>query len=160
MPRVLPSAALVLAAASVASACASSEPPQAIALVHLTQAGCRQWDGQPVGRVCLPRSAREGVKLMLEAAGTCAGCGTVPERCTVSVDGRTVTLSLDGRTCGDDATGARAEAANATCACPKLTCAIPPLEAGRYAVRFEDGSDRTNVLEVVPDATAATACSL
>ena len=148
MPRSF--AWFVLAGTLVA--CASNEAAPPIAPVVLTQAGCREWVGQPIERACVPREAREGAKLALDVAGSSGGCGTSVDRCTVRVDGRTITLSLDGRTCTAEATCTPSQ--------PRVACVIPALEAGKYVVRYEDGSGRTSVLDVVPDASAATSCRL
>jgi hypothetical protein len=146
--------ALVMAAA----ACTPGDgaPPQ-IALARPAAPGtCAEWTGQPVDRTCLPRMALAGAPLVLEIEERCGACGSTAEQCTVSLEGRTLTLSLDGKTCEPPAGIACSEA----CAKNRVRCKIPPLEEGRYMVRYGDPGGRVDSLDVVLSREAATTCAL
>jgi hypothetical protein len=78
------------------------------------------------------------------------------ETCSVSVEGRTLTLSLDGKTCEPPAGVACSE----TCGKSRVRCRVPPLDEGRYVVRYGDPGGRVDSLDVVFDHEAATTCSL
>lgn len=149
----------VAAAIVVAPGCTPGDgvPPQ-IALAVPTAAGtCSEWVAQPVERTCIPRMAMADHPLVLEIEQRCGGCGSTAERCTVALEGRTLTLSLDGKTCepragvtcGDD-----------FCAKNRARCSIPPLPEGRYQVRYGDTGGRVDSLDVVVRSDAATACAL
>jgi len=151
---------LVVAFAALA-ACAPGDgegPPPQIALAVPAAAGtCSTWVAQPVERTCIPRMAKADRPLALEIEQRCGACGSTGERCTVAVEGRTVTLSLDGKTC-EPAVGASCAAD--FCAKNRARCAIPPLPEGRYQVRYGDTGGRVDSLDVVVRDDAATACAL
>jgi hypothetical protein len=151
--------ALVLGAVAFgAGACTPGDgaPPQ-IALARPPAPGtCGEWKGQPVDRSCLPRMARAGAPLVLEIEERCGVCGATAEVCTVSVEGRTLTLSLDGKTCEPAAGVACTEA----CGKNRVRCKVPPLDEGRWVVRYGDTGGRVDSLDVVSSRDAATACSL
>jgi hypothetical protein len=131
-------------------------PPQ-IALARPPAPGtCSAWTGQPVDRSCLPRMARAGSPLVLEVEARCGACGTTAESCAVTLEGRTLTLSLDGKTCEPPPGVACSEA----CARNRVRCKVPPLDEGRYLVRYADTGGRVDSLDVVSTRDAATACSL
>lgn len=158
--KLLPALALsaVLPVVLGAAACtpADAGPPQ-IALARPPAPGtCSEWKGQPVDRSCVPRVARAGAPLVLEIEERCGACGTTAESCTVSLEGRTLTLSLDGKTCEPPAGTACGEA----CARNRVRCKVPPLDEGRYVVRYADTGGRIDSLDVVSAHDAATACSL
>ena len=141
-----------------ATACdpADAAPPQ-IALARPPAPGtCSAWTGQPVDRSCLPRMVRAGSPLVLEVEARCGACGTTAESCTVSLEGRTITLSLDGKTCEPPAGVACSEA----CARNRVRCKVPPLDEGRYVVRYADTGGRVDSFDVISSRDAATACSL
>ena len=154
-------ACLVAAALGVlglAPSCNPSDgaPPQ-IALSRTPDPGtCAEWTGQPVDRSCLPRMARAGAPLVLEIEERCGACGTTADMCTVSVEGRTLTLSLDGKTCEPPAGFACREA----CGRKRVRCKVPALDEGRYMVRYGDPGGRVDSLDVVLRRDAATTCSL
>ncbi len=142
----------------LAPACNPSDgaPPQ-IALSRAPDPGtCAEWTGQPVDRSCLPRMARAGAPLVLEIEERCGACGTTADTCTVSVEGRTLTLSLDGKTCEPPAGFACREA----CGRKRVRCKVPALDEGRYMVRYGDPGGRVDSLDVVLRRDAATTCSL
>lgn len=146
--------AIVLASSLVGiAACASDPPPPQISLARLASAGCLAYDGQPIDRVCLPKAGGENVPLVLELEERCGSCATTVERCSVTVDGRDVTLSLDGRSCPAPS-GSCAD----VCTKRRVACRLPALPAGRYAVRYADGTGRVDVLEIA--AGGATQCAL
>lgn len=116
---------------------------------------CTEWRGQPVDRTCVPRVARAGEPLVLEVEERCGACSTV-ERCTVLVDGRTVTLSLDGKACEPPPGASCPEA----CGKSRIRCEVPPLLEGKYSIRYGDTSGRVDVLEVSEAPDAATTCVL
>jgi hypothetical protein len=158
MPTTLTSTALLLAGALGAVACAPADagPPQ-IALARPPAPGtCSEWTGQPVDRSCLPRMAKAGAPLLLEVEARCGACGTTAESCTVSLEGRTLTLSLDGKTCEPPV----GSACGQSCARNRVRCKVPPLDEGRYVVRYADTGGRVDSLDVVWGRDAATACSL
>ncbi len=152
--------ALVLGCSLVvvgAGGCSPSDagPPQ-IALARPPAPGtCSEWRGQPVFRSCLPRSAMSGAPLVLELEERCGACGSTAESCTVSVEGRTLTLSLDGKTCEPPA----GVACSAACGKNRVRCKVPALDEGRYVVRYGDTGGRVDSLDVVPSRSAATTCS-
>ena len=117
---------------------------------------CSEWKSQPVDRACIPRTAMAGAPLVLEIEERCGVCGTTAESCTVSVEGRTLTFSLDGKTCEPPAGVACSEA----CGKNRVRCKVPPLDEGRYVVRYGDTGGRVDSLDVVARRDAATACSL
>lgn len=142
---------------AVASGCAEAPPPAPIERFEPMAAGtCREWTGQPIDRVCVPRVVRENAKLTLEISESCGACGTTAERCTVTVDEKNVTLSLDGRVC-EPPPGAQCADA---CARRRVVCRIPPLQSGRYLLRWGDMSGRVDTLDVTTDPTAPSSCSL
>jgi hypothetical protein len=100
--------------------------------------------------------ARAGAPLELEIEVRCGACGTTADTCTVSVEGRTLTLSLDGKTCEPPAGFACREA----CARRRVRCKLPALAEGRYVVRYGDPGGRVDSLDVVLRRDAATSCSL
>lgn len=158
-PRTV--AATALAATALALAAAACTPgdgaPPQIALARPPAPGtCSEWQGQPVDRSCLPRMARAGAPLVLEIEERCGVCGATAEVCTVSVEGRTLTLSLDGKTCEPPAGVACTEA----CAKNRVRCKVPPLDEGRWVVRYGDTGGRVDSLDVVSARDAAIACSL
>lgn len=118
--------------------------------------GCEAWNGQPVETACIPRAAPEGVPLVLEAVAACGACGAQAEVCTVTRDGRTLTLSLDGRNC----TPPQGTACTSSCTHRKLACNLPALEAGRYVLRWNDASGRVDSLDVLPDRALRFRCEL
>ena len=142
----------------LASACSPSDaaPPQ-IALSHAPAPGtCAEWTGQPVERSCLPRMARAGAPLELEIEERCGACGSTADTCTVTLEGRTLTLSLDGRTCEPRPGSSCHEA----CGRNRVRCKVPALAEGRYMVRYGDPGGRVDSLDVVLRRDAATTCSL
>jgi hypothetical protein len=94
--------------------------------------------------------------LVLEVEERCGACGTTAEACNVSVEGRTLILSLDGKTCEPPAGVACREA----CAKNRVKCKVPALPEGRYVVRYGDPGGRVDSLDVVPSRDAPTACTL
>ena len=166
MRTPMPTAATLFASASAlvlgvvvlgAAACTPGDgaPPQ-IALARPPAPGtCSEWTGQPVDRACLPRIAMAGAPLVLEIEERCGACGTTAESCTVSLEGRTLTLSLDGKTCEPPAGVACSEA----CGKNRVRCKVPALDEGRYVVRYGDTGGRVDSLDVVARRDAATACS-
>ncbi len=118
--------------------------------------GCEAWNGQPIEAACVPRAAREGVPLLFEAVASCGACGARADACTVTREGRTLVLSLDGLNCPPGAAGQ----CRSSCTQKKLPCRIPALEGGRYLVRWNDPAGRVDSFEVVPDGDARTSCML
>jgi hypothetical protein len=152
------SGALALAAAGHAAACTPGDgmPPR-IGLAQPPEPGtCAEWTSQPVERSCLPRTAMAGAPLVLEIEERCGACGNTAERCTVSVEGRVLNLSLDGKTCEPPAGVACQEA----CAKHRIRCEVPPLDEGRYIVRYGDPGGRVDIFDVVSRRDAPTACTL
>lgn len=150
--------AAAVTAVGLSSACSPSDaaPPQ-IALSRAPEPGaCAEWTGQPVDRSCLPRMARAGAPLELEIEERCGACGTTADACTVSLEGRTLTLSLDGRACEPRA----GSSCHESCARNRVRCKVPPLAEGRYTVRYGDPGGRVDSLDVVLRRDAATTCSL
>lgn len=136
-------------------ACAETPvEPQIQRYEALEPGQCRPWQGQPIERICVPRIARQNVELALEISESCSPCGTA-DRCTVTVEGRDVVLSLDGQVCAPNP-GAQC---NETCARKRVVCKVPPLQSGRYLVRRADTSGDVTSLEVTTDATATARCS-
>lgn len=117
---------------------------------------CAEWVGQPVDRSCVPRMARAGVPLVLEIEERCGVCGTTAERCTVTLDGHVVSLSLDGKTCEPPAGVACSE----SCGKNRVRCKVPPLAEGRYEIHYGDTSRRVDTFDVVLSSDATTACTL
>lgn len=117
---------------------------------------CLDWVGQPVDRTCVPRVARADAPLVLEIEERCGACGSTAERCTVTVDGKSVTLSLDGKAC-EPKVGAQCTEA---CAKSRIRCQIPPLSEGKYTVRYGDASGAVDTLSVVQQPDATTSCIL
>lgn len=155
-PTTLLSIALALASLGVACASGGSAPPQIALAVRPLPGMCAEWLGQPVDRSCLPRTARADAPLVLEIEERCGACGTRAETCNVSVEGRTITLSLDGKTCEPPAGAACSE----SCAKRRVRCRVPSLPEGRYVVRYGDPGGRVDSLDVVTKSDAPTACSL
>jgi len=142
---------------ALVAACSPSEMRGPIALAGPAAPGtCVEWNGQPVDRTCIPRMARADEPLVLEIEERCGACGSTVERCGVVVDGRTLTLSLDGKAC-EPAAGTHCPE---TCAKNRIRCQVPPLPEGKYEVRYGDTSGRLDVLEVAPSPGAATTCAL
>lgn len=98
-------------------------------------------------RVCLPHRASENQPLALEAEEKCGTCSSSLEKCTVTVEGKDVTLSLDGKSCHNQSCGE-------TCAKRRAICRVPALPAGRYNIRYADAEGRVEHLEVGPGGTA------
>jgi hypothetical protein len=142
--------------AFVACAPGDGAPPQIALAQPMAPGTCTEWTSQPVERSCLPRMAMSGAPLVLEIEERCGGCGTTAERCTVSVEGRVVNLSLDGKTCELPV----GEACQETCVKRRVQCQVPPLEEGRYLVRYGDPAGRVDSLDVVPSREASTGCTL
>lgn len=139
----------------LAAACGGESPGAAYPAADLPS-GCEAWNGQPIEAACVPRAAREGVPLVFEAVASCGACGARADECTVSREGRTLVLSLDGRNCPPGAAGeCRSE-----CTQKKLSCRIPALEGGRYLVRWNDPAGRVDSFDVVTDGEARTSCML
>lgn len=152
MPPVRRLLASILAGASSLAACAGEPASPAIELARLRSVGCVAYEGQPVDRACVPRAARENARFVLELEERCGSCATTVERCAVRVEGKEITLSLDGRSCNPR------EACADVCTKRRVACEIPPLPGGRYALRYADGSGRVDVLEVA--AGGAVRCAL
>jgi hypothetical protein len=150
--------AMGLALAAFAVACSPGDAaPARIALARPAEPGtCAEWTGQPVDRTCLPRMARAGAPLELEIEERCGACGSTADTCTVSLEGRTLTLSLDGKAC-EPPTGV---SCSESCAKHRVRCKIPALSEGRYVVRYGDPGGRVDSLDVVLRRDAATRCSL
>ncbi len=134
------------------AACASDPPPPRIPLARLAGTDCVAYEGQPLDRVCVPRAARENTALVLEVEERCGSCATTVDRCTVTVEGRDVILSLDGKSCQ------RSSACAEVCTKRRVACRVPALGGGRYTLRYGDGSGRVAVLEVA--AGGAAQCAL
>ena len=153
-------AVLVVAVAAVA-ACAPGEgeglPPQIALAVPMSAGMCSAWVAQPVERTCIPRMAMADRMLVLEIEQRCGACGSTSERCSVVVEGRTVTLSLDGKTCEPKA---GLSCAADYCAKNRARCSIPPLGEGRYQVRYGDTGGRVDSLDVVVRDDVPTTCIL
>lgn len=154
-PRIRASLAGALPAALLVIACGKEPEPLFPLAAPAAPGTCTEWRGQPVDRTCVPRVARAGEPLVLEVEERCGACSTV-ERCTVDVDGRTVTLSLDGRACEPPPGASCPEA----CGKSRIRCQVPPLLEGKYTIRYGDTSGRVDVLEVAETPDAATTCVL
>jgi hypothetical protein len=128
-------------------ACVDPPPPQ-IPLARLTTEGCTAYPAQPIDRTCLPPRAQENVALTLEVEERCGTCSASVERCTVTVDGKDVTLSLDGQSCHQE--GPCPEA----CSKRRAICRLPALPAGRYNIRYADAEGRVEHLEIGPGGAA------
>jgi hypothetical protein len=156
-----PASLVTLAAAAALVACTPGDgegPPPQIALAVPTSAGmCSAWVAQPVERTCIPRMAMADRVLVLEIEQRCGACGSTAERCSVAVEGRTITLSLDGKTC-EPKEGASCAADY--CARNRARCSIPPLGEGRYQVRYGDTGGRVDSLDVVVRDDVPTTCIL
>jgi hypothetical protein len=131
-------------------------PPQIALAMPPAPGTCAEWIGQPVERTCIPRMALADVPLTLEIEERCGACGTTAESCNVVLEGRTLTLSLDGKTCEPPA----GTACRDVCGKNRVRCAVPPLAEGRYVVRYGDTSRREDSFDVVLRRDAATSCSL
>jgi hypothetical protein len=147
---------LLAAASGIAAivACTPAENAQIPLTAPLAPGQCTEWIGQPVDRTCLPRMAMANRPLLLEMEERCGTCGTTAERCTVTVEGRTITLSLDGKACEPAAGTACRDA----CSKNRVKCKIAPLAEGHYKVRYGDTSGRTDHIDVMSEG--ATACML
>jgi len=115
-----------------------------------------EWVGQPVDRTCIPRMAKADEPLVLEVEERCGACGSTIERCSVTLEGRTLTLSLDGKACEPAAGTSCPE----SCGKGKIRCEVPPLPEGKYEVRYGDTSGRIDHFEVAPVPDAKTRCIL
>ncbi|MBS2013646.1 MAG: hypothetical protein JST00_12200 [Deltaproteobacteria bacterium] len=117
---------------------------------------CIDWAGQPVDRTCIPRMARANAPLALEIEERCGACGSTAETCTVTVDGKSVVLSLDGKACEPK------EGTQCTESCSKrrIRCQVPPLSAGKYNVRYGDAAGEVETVTVVDQPDATTTCIL
>ena len=145
------------ALASILTVACNAEPNTAIALARPAAPGsCMEWIGQPVDRTCIPHRAKADVPLVLEIEERCGACGSTVERCSVTVEGRTVTLSLDGRAC-EPAVGTQCPEA---CGKGRIKCNVPPLTEGRYEVRYGDTSGRVDVFDVSQEPDSRTSCAL
>lgn len=100
--------------------------------------------------------AQADVPLVLEIEERCGACGTTAESCNVVLEGRTITLSMDGKTCEPPA----GVACRDVCGKNRVRCTLPPLVEGRYVVRYGDTSRREDSFDVVSGRNAATSCSL
>lgn len=153
------SLSLSLAALSTgAGGCSPGEtaPPQIALAAPPAPGTCAAWVGQPVERSCVPRTAMADTPLVLEVEEQCGVCGTTAERCSVTLEGRTLTLSLDGKTCEPPPGVACRE----SCARKRVRCRVPALPEGRYVVRYGDLGGRVDSLDVVASRDAPTACML
>src|SRR4051794_26009198 len=105
--RLLALASFVALVAAGAGACTPGDgvPPQIALAAPAAPGTCSEWVAQPVDRTCIPRMATADAPLVLEIEQRCGACGSTSERCTVSLEGRTLTLSLDGKTCEPPAGG-------------------------------------------------------
>ena len=130
----------------LALACSDPPPPQ-IPLARLTDEGCTAYPAQPMDRVCLPHRAAENVPLALEAEEKCGTCSSSIEKCSVTVEGKDVTLSLDGKSCHN-------QSCDATCGKRRAVCRLPALPAGRYNIRYADAEGRVEHLEIGPGGVA------
>lgn len=150
---------VVVALLTAVTACTPAEavPPQIALAAPAAPGTCSEWVAQPVDRTCIPRMARADRPLVLEIEQRCGSCGSTGERCTVSLEGRTLTLSLDGKTCEPPAGVSCGED---HCARNRVRCNVPPLPEGRYQVRYADTGGRVDSLDVVAGGDAATACVL
>jgi hypothetical protein len=128
-------------------ACSDPPPPQ-IPLARLTDEGCTAYPAQPIDRMCLPHVASENVPLALEVEEKCGTCSSSIEKCSITVEGKDITVSLDGKSCHGQ--GPCPE----TCAKRHAICRIPALPAGRYNIRYADAEGRVEHLEVGPGGTA------
>ena len=153
-------AASVLVVAAFVGACAPGVegPPPQIALAVLTAAPgtCTEWTSQPIERVCIPRMAMADAPLVFDIEERCGPCGATGERCAVSVEGKTVTLSLDGKTCEPLA----GTSCSDVCGKNRVHCNVPALPEGRYQVRYADTGGRVDTIDIVSGRNAATTCSL
>jgi hypothetical protein len=133
-------------------ACGSDPPPPQIPLARLGTDRCVAYPAQPIDRTCLPRLAAENTPLALEVEERCGSCSSSIEKCAVTVAGKDITLSLDGRSCRVD------EPCNASCTKNRAVCRLPALSAGRYNVRYADADGRVEPLEI--GAGGVTKCAL
>ena len=140
----------------VALACEPEAPAQFPMAKPAAPGTCEEWTGQPVERSCIPRMARAGKPLVLEIEERCGVCGTTAERCTVSVEGHVIAISLDGKTCEPPAGVGCSE----VCGKNRVRCKVPALEEGRYEVHYGDTSRRVDTFDVVMREDAMTACTL
>lgn len=156
-PRFRSTAVVAGMIACAACACGeSASPPQIARFEPLAAGTCRAWEGQPIDRVCVPRLVRENAPIALEIAESCGACGTTADRCTVTVEQKDVTLSLDGKVC-EPPPGV---SCSQECARRRVVCRIPPLLAGRYVLRWGDMSGRVDTLDVTTDPAAPSSCAL
>ncbi len=154
--RVSLTALGIAALGLLAVGCESSARPSAYAETRAAPGTCLEWTGQPVERTCVPRIARADAPLVVEIEERCGACGSTAERCTVSIEGRSITLSLDGKAC-EPAQGAQCTEA---CAKSRIRCSIPALSEGKYRIQYADASGRLDYVELVQDPTATTSCTL
>jgi hypothetical protein len=143
---------LLLASFVVALLACSDPPPPQIPLARLTNEGCTAYPAQPIDRTCLPRLAAENVALAFEVEERCGTCSSSVEKCSVTVDGKDLTFSLDGQSCHQP--GPCPE----VCSKRRAFCRLPALPAGRYNVRYADAEGRVEHLEV--GAGGARECKL
>ncbi|MBX3191242.1 MAG: hypothetical protein KF819_29865 [Labilithrix sp.] len=154
--RLLPISGSLFAGLVALAACETNEAPKFPLATPVPPGTCADWVGQPVERTCIPRIAKADAPLVLEIEERCGVCGSTAERCTVTLDGRTVTLSLDGKTCEPPVGAVCPE----LCGKNRVRCQIPPLLEGRYDIRYNDTSGRTDILDVRVEHDAATRCAL
>lgn len=121
----------------------------------------------PATRACVPGTAKAGVPITVtvDKVDGCLGCWTTFDACVGSLvdtggaGGPTIVLSPSTTTCppsGD-------QACPAVCGLPRVTCTIPALPAGTYAVTIQGEKPSIGraprTLVVSADATE-TSCSL
>jgi len=144
------------AAVALPNAACTPDVSNQIALATPAAPGaCKEWIGQPVDRTCIPRMAMADRPLVLEIEERCGACGTTAERCTVTLEGRTITLSLDGKAC-EPAAGT---ACREICGRNRVQCKIPALPEGRYTVLYGDTSGRVEHFDAT-SGDGPTACKL
>ena len=147
----------ILAFLVVGSAAACEERQASFPLARPAAPGtCLEWAGQPVDRTCIPRMARADAPLVLEIEERCGACGSTADKCTVTVDGKSVTLSLDGKACEPLEGMPCAE----SCSKRRIKCEIPALSEGKYNVRYGDAAGEAETITVVQQPDAVTACLL
>lgn len=141
---------------AIPTAACTPEASTQIALATPAAPGaCKEWIGQPVDRTCIPRTAMADRPLVLEIEERCGACGTTAERCTVTLEGRTITLSLDGKACEPPAGMGCRE----ICGRNRVQCKIPSLPEGRYTVLYGDTSGRVDHFDA-KSGDGPTACKL
>lgn len=156
-PRALALMVAVVGAGACTPGAGDGVPPQITLAVPAAAGTCSAWLAQPVERACIPRMAMADQPLVLEIEQRCGACGSTAERCTVSLEGRTLTLSLDGKTCEPPA---GSSCGDDSCRKNRARCNVPPLPEGRYQVRYGDTGGRVDSLDAVVRGDAPTACVL